>query len=50
MQIPKKQLDKFKLIFKEKLGIELTEEEAKEEAGKILMLYKTIYRPLPKAS
>lgn len=50
MRIPEKQLAKFKLIFKEKLGIELTDDEAKEEATKVLMLFKTIYRPLPKAS
>ena len=50
MQIPEGQLEKFKLICKEHLGIDLTDEEAKEEATKVLMLMKIIYRPLPKAS
>ena len=48
MQIPPKQLEKFKLICKEHLGIDLTDEEAKEEATKVLMLMKIIYKPLPK--
>ncbi len=48
MQIPPQQLEKFKLICKEHLDLNLTDEETKEEAIKVLMLMKAIYKPIPK--
>lgn len=46
MQIPPKQLEKFKLICKEHLGIDLTDEESYEEGLKLLTFFKAIYRPI----
>lgn len=45
MQIPPKQLEKFKLIMKEN-GINLTDEQAREEGLKLLTFFKAIYRPI----
>ena len=48
MQIPPVQLEKFKNIYKQEFGIELTDQEAEEEGMKVLILMKAIYRPIPK--
>lgn len=45
MQIPKGQLEKFKLIMKES-GINLTDEQAREEGLKLLTFFKAIYKPI----
>lgn len=46
MQIPERQLEKFKLICKEHLGINLTDEQAREEGLKLLIFFKAIYKPI----
>jgi len=48
MHIPKKDLDEFKRIFKKDYGEELSDEEAQRIAGKLINLFKIIYRPIPK--
>ena len=47
MQIPPKQLEKLKAIYKQ-LGVEFTDQEAQEEGTKMLILMKAIYKPIPK--
>ncbi len=46
MQIPEGQLEKFKLICKEQIGIDLTDEQAREEGLKLLIFFKAIYKPI----
>ena len=48
MEIPKKDLDEFKRIFKKDYGEDLSDEEAQHIAGKIINLFRIIYRPIPK--
>ena len=44
--ISKEQLDKFKLIYKKEFNKEISDQEASEEANKLLRLVEIIYRPL----
>lgn len=48
MYISQKQLDKYKALCKQVKNIELTEQEAREEAVRLVILYKAIYRPVTK--
>lgn len=47
MQISDESLKEYQRIYKEGHGEELTLEEAREAAGRLLALYKIIMRPLP---
>ena len=49
MEIPQKDLDEFKAIYKKSYGETLSDQEAQRIAGKIINLFKIIYRPIPKA-
>lgn len=46
--ISKEQLEKFKEIYKNQFGEELSDQDALEKATKLLNMMKVIYRPLPK--
>jgi len=46
--LSKKAIEEFKQIMKEEQGVELSDEEAREAAEKLLNLFRVIYRPLPK--
>jgi len=43
--ISKEGLTKFKILFKQEFGIDLTEKEAIEKATRLLNLYKVVYLP-----
>jgi isopropylmalate/homocitrate/citramalate synthase len=43
------QIQKFQTIHKEKLGIELTREEAYESFAKLIRLLELVYKPMTKA-
>jgi hypothetical protein len=45
--ISKEQLEKFKTIYKNQFSEELSDQEALEQATKLLNMMKIIYRPLP---
>lgn len=47
--ISEKALAEFKKIFKEEKGIELSDEEAMEEAIALLTLMNVVYRPIKKS-
>jgi hypothetical protein len=44
--ISKEQLEKFKIIYKNQFGEELSDQEALEKATKLLNMMKVIYRPI----
>ena len=46
--ISKTSLEKFKTIYKEEFGEELSDQEAMEKATKFLNLMKVIMKPIPK--
>ena len=46
--ISKEHLDKFKKIYKEQFGIELSEQDALEKATKCLRLVELVYKPITK--
>jgi len=46
--IPQKTLDEYKRIYKEKTGEDLSDQEALEQATKLITLVKAVYRPIPK--
>lgn len=46
--ISKEALEKFKKIYKEKFGKNLADQDALEQATKLLNLMKTIYKPMTK--
>lgn len=46
MEISTEQLEKFRTIYKDKFGIEITLSQALEEALPLLTLMKSIYRPM----
>ncbi len=48
LHISQKQVDKYKALCKKLKGIELTDQEAREEATKLAILFKAIYRPITK--
>ncbi len=45
--ISKELLDKFKTIYKNQFGEEISDQEALEQATKLLNMMRVIYRPLP---
>lgn len=47
MHISQKQVDKYKALCKEK-GVELTDQTAREEATRLAILFKAIYKPITK--
>ena len=48
MEIPKKDLNEFKRIYKEEYGEKLTDEEAQRIASKLISLFEIICQPLPR--
>lgn len=46
MQIPQERLEKFKEIYRKRLGKELTEQEAYEKASKLIQLLLVIDKPM----
>lgn len=48
MKISEKSLKEYKAIYKKEYGIDLPNEEALEQATKLLNLMKIIYRPISK--
>lgn len=46
--ISKEQLEKFKTIYKNQFGEEISDQDALDQATKLLNMMKVIYRPLPK--
>ena len=48
MEISKEELEEFKKIYKEEFGEDLSDEEAREVAQRLLGFIKLVYRPLPK--
>ena len=47
MDIPQKDLDEFKAIYKQEYGVELSDEEAGRIASKVIGFFEIICRPLP---
>lgn len=47
MEIPKKDLDEFKRIYKKEYGEKLTDEEAQRIASNLISLFEIICQPLP---
>jgi len=47
VQISKEELEEFKKIYKEELGEELSDEEAREIAQSLLGFTALVYRPIP---
>lgn len=48
MHISPKQLEKFKSIYKQEFGIELSDQEAMEKGMRLLLGFKAVYRPISK--
>jgi len=48
MKLKPEAIAEFKQIFAEEHGITLTDEQAQKEASDLLLIIKTIYRPIPK--
>ena len=48
MTISKEYLDKYKQIYKKKFHKDISDQEALEQATKLLCLVKAIYRPMTK--
>ncbi len=46
--ISKEALDEFKIIWKQEIGEEISDEKATEEAANLLTLFNVIYRPIKK--
>lgn len=44
--ISKKQLEKFKQLYRDKFGMELTNQDALEKATKLVRLMEIIYKPM----
>ena len=47
MEIPQKDLDEFKAIYKKDYGEDLSDEEAQVIAGRLLSILKVVSQPLP---
>lgn len=45
MEIPKEDLDRFKAIYREEYGEEISDEEAYRIASKLLNLFRIVYKP-----
>jgi len=50
LMVTQQGLQEFKQIFKEKFGIELSDQEVLDKAERFLMMIKVIYRQIPKDS
>lgn len=48
MKISRQALEDFKAIYKEDLGVDLSDDIATTKATNLLLLFKHIYRPLKK--
>lgn len=48
MNIAEAKLAEFKELYKNRFGVELTDQETLEKATKLALLFKTIYRPITK--
>lgn len=46
--ISQKALDEFNLLYQKEYGIELSPDKLIQEAQRVLLLMKTVYRPIPK--
>ncbi len=46
--LSKEAIEEFKKIFREEKGVELSDEEAMEEATALLTLFNVVYRPIKK--
>ncbi|MCD4653404.1 hypothetical protein K8T06_05670 [bacterium] len=49
MEIPKKDLDEFKAIYKKDYGEELSDEKAQVIAGRVVTLMGIVCQPFPKS-
>lgn len=47
MSLSKQAIDKFKAIYKEEFGEEISYEEARHKAERLINLLRVIYRPIP---
>ncbi len=50
MSLTESDIDEFIQLVKEETGKDITLEEARDEANRMLSLFKAIYRPIPKTS
>jgi len=50
MEISKKELEEFKQIYKNEFGEDLSDEEAREIAQRLLGFISLVYRPLPEGN
>lgn len=48
MRLSKKAIDEFKVIYFQKFGVQLTDEQANELGIELLEFFKLIYKPIPK--
>lgn len=48
MHISQKQVDQYKALCKELKGVELSDQTARDEATRLAILFKAIYRPVTK--
>jgi len=48
MQFSKKDIEKFKRIYKKNEGKDISDEKARELAGSLITMFKAVYRPIPK--
>lgn len=46
--LSEKAVKEYKEIYKQEFGIELSDEEARDEAEKMIRMFRVIYRPIPK--
>ena len=46
--IPQKYLDKYKAIYRKQYGKNISDQEALEQATKLITLVDAVYRPIPK--
>lgn len=47
--LSKESIEKYKAIYKEEFGEELSDENAMEQATRLLNLARVVYQPMPKA-
>ena len=50
MKLTKEQIDKYRKIYRNKFGREISHEEAYDSATKLVQLMKVIYRPITQES
>ncbi len=46
--LSKKAITEYQEIYKKEFGVEINEQEAKEQGTSLLRLFKLIYQPIPK--